>query len=142
MARRSSAQSRARKAEAKKARRRKRKAARDATWLPDETMAAVADTTDVEAMDAVLTARGWEFDIDNSSDELVSWFFAASGIVTDDEAVETVTRIWLTTEDEWHVILVGSGPDGIAYVFSAESLLANLDAVENFRAGDPAPVFA
>lgn len=138
MARRSSSHTRSRKVEAKKARRRKRRAARDATWLPPEALAA---TTDLEAVDATLTARGWQFDIDNSTDELATWFFEPSGLVTDDETVETVTRIWLTVDEEWHVILVGAGADGVDHVFSAESLLENLDVIEAYRATDPTPTF-
>ncbi|MGE2715514.1 hypothetical protein ACQI4L_15765 [Mycolicibacterium litorale] len=123
-----------RKSEAKKARRRKRQAARGPRWF---------DAPEDEGLlvDEVITSRGWEFDVEFSTDEMVTWYFPASGITSDDEAVETVTRIWLTAEEEWHVILVGSGADGVDYVFSAESLLENLETIEAYRAGDPLPDF-
>ncbi|BBY18034.1 hypothetical protein [Mycolicibacterium litorale] len=120
--------------DAKKARRKKRLAARGPRWNPD-----VAD--DSLVVDEVITSRGWEFDLENSNDEMVTWYFPPSGISTDDEAIETVTRIWLTTEEEWHVIFVGAGADGIDYVFSAEALLEHLEAIERYRAGDPVPDF-
>jgi hypothetical protein len=120
--------------EAKKARRRKRQAKRAPDWLPVDT--------DLTIVDAELTDRGWEFDVDNSTDELATWFYPPSGVdpldpLLDDD-VESVTRIWLTEDEEWHVILVGTGPDGLDYVFAADELLDNLDAIEAYRMGDPA----
>ena len=134
MSRKSAAQARSKKSEAKKARRRKRQAARGPRWVPE-----VED--DGLLVDDVITSRGWEFDVDNSSDEMVTWYFPPSGFESDDETVETVTRIWLTEDEEWHVILVGAGADGIDYLFSAEALLEHLETIEGYRAGDPAPDF-
>lgn len=116
--------------EAKKARRRKRQAAKGPRWTPVDD--------DLTAVDDELTERGWEFDVDHSSDEMVTWYFPPSGIDTDDETVESVTRIWLTEDEEWHLILVGSGEDGLDYVFDAEELLESLDAIEAYRHGGPA----
>ncbi|KUI23681.1 hypothetical protein [Mycobacterium sp. GA-2829] len=124
-----------RKSEAKKARRRKRLAARGPRWAPGAE-------DDGLLVDDVITSRGWEFDVDNSNDEMVTWYFPPSLFDTDDETVETVTRIWLTEDEQWHVILVGAAPDGVDYMFSAESLLENLEAVEAYRAGDATPHFA
>ncbi|BCI51295.1 hypothetical protein NIIDNTM18_05730 [Mycolicibacterium litorale] len=122
-----------RKSEAKKARRRKRLAARGPRFVSVED--------DGLLVDDVITSRGWEFDVEFSTDEMVTWYYPASVLDTDDEAVETVTRIWLTEDEQWHVILVGSGADGIDYVFSAESLLENLETIEAYRAGDALPDF-
>lgn len=116
--------------EAKKARRRKRQAAKGPRWTPVDD--------DLTAIDDELTERGWEFDVDHSSDEMVTWYFPPSGLDTDDESVESVTRIWLTEDEEWHVILVGSGAHGVDYVFDAAELLESLDVIEAYRHGDPA----
>ena len=120
--------------EAKKARRRKRQSAKGPRWTPG-----AAD--DLEVVDDALTGNGWEFDVEYSNDDMATWFYPPSGIDTDDDAVESVTRIWLTEDDEWHVILVGSGPDGVDYVFAADSLLDNLESIEAYRAGGPVPEF-
>jgi hypothetical protein len=96
---------------------------------------------DLDVVDHALTENGWEFDVEYSTDEMATWFYPPSGIDTDDETLESVTRIWLTEDDEWHVILVGSGADGVDYVFAADSLLDNLEAIEAYRAGGPAPEF-
>ncbi|OBA89555.1 hypothetical protein A5662_23915 [Mycobacteriaceae bacterium 1482268.1] len=129
-----------RQSEKKKARRRKRQNARDQRRLIGEIL---HDLLTVEGVDEVLTDRGWEFDVDNSTDDLATWYFAPSGIEVDDDTVESVTRIWLRAEeeDEWHVIFVGSDVSAIDYIFSAESLLENLDTIEAYRRGDPAPDF-
>jgi hypothetical protein len=124
-----------RRSDAKKARRKKRLAARGPRWAPE------ADD-DGLVVDDVISSRGWEFDVDNSSDEMVTWYFPPSGFDSEDETVETVTRIWLTEDEEWHVILVGAGADGADYVFSADALLDHLETIEAYRAGDPAPDFA
>jgi hypothetical protein len=119
--------------EAKKARRRKRQAARGpVSPRPDD---------DLTAIDDLLTERGWEFDVDHSTDEMVTWYFPPSGIETDDETIEPVTRLWLTEDEEWHGILVGAGADGAEYLFDIEALLIHLDAIEAYRAGDPEPAF-
>lgn len=122
-----------RKSEAKQARRRKRQGKRAPTWAPE--------FDDVTAVDETLTDRGWVFDVDNSSDELATWFYPPSGVDTVPDDVESVTRIWLTEDDAWHVILVGAGADGVDYLFAADALLDSLDAVEAYRLGGPAPAF-
>lgn len=119
---------------AKKARRRKRQAARGPRWTPQPG-------DDLTAVDEELTERGWEFDVDHSTDEMVTWYFPPSGIDVDDESIEPVTRIWLTEDEDWHLILVGAGEDGVDYVFDAETLLEHLDVIEGYRAGDPEPSF-
>lgn len=116
--------------EAKKARRRKRQAAKGPRWS--------GPADDLAAVDDELTERGWEFDVDHSTDEMVTWYYPPSGIDTDDESVETVTRLWLTEDEEWHLILAGSGEESLDYVFDAEALLEHLDAIEAYRAGGPA----
>jgi hypothetical protein len=130
--------------DAKKARRRKRVAERERRRLVGEI---VRGLLSFEGIDEVLTERGWEFDVDNSTDELATWFWAESALDTDDEDLEPVTRIWLTIgEDEeiddadleWHVLFVGGDAEATDYVFSGESLLEHLAAIEEYRHGDPA----
>ncbi|WP_422742578.1 hypothetical protein ACN27E_14970 [Mycobacterium sp. WMMD1722] len=120
------------KSAAKTARRRKRQAKR-AIGVPEGD--------DLTLIDSELTERGWLFDVDNSTDELATWFYPPSGVDAVPDGVESVTRIWLTADDEWHVILVGAGEDGIDYLFSAFALLEQLGTIEAYRLGGPAPDF-
>jgi hypothetical protein len=138
VSKRTSAHARSKQAEAKKARRRKRLAVRSQRQLFREVL---DNSTNLEGVDEVLTERGWEFDVDYSTDEFATWYFSPSLIETDDEAVEPVTRIWVTTDEEWHVIFVGGDETSIDYIFSGESLLENLETIEAYRHGDPAPTF-
>ncbi|MCV7171396.1 hypothetical protein H7I41_15890 [Mycobacterium manitobense] len=125
-----------RRTEAKKARRRKRRTVREERRLGGEVLS-------LEAVDEVLTDRGWEFDVENSTDDIATWFFPPSGVEMIGDTVESVTRIWLGADDEdtWHVIFVGAGAESVDYVFTADSLLENLEAIEEHRHGDPAPGF-
>ncbi|MCZ8382139.1 hypothetical protein O6P37_25040 [Mycobacterium sp. CPCC 205372] len=125
-----------RRTEAKKARRRKRRTVREERRLGGEVLS-------LEAVDEVLTDRGWEFDVENSTDDIATWFFPPSGVEIIGDTVESVTRIWLGADDEdtWHVIFVGAGAESVDYVFTADSLLENLEAIEQYRHGDPAPAF-
>ncbi|OBK70667.1 hypothetical protein [Mycobacterium sp. 1274761.0] len=129
-----------RQSEKKKARRRKRQNAREHRRLVGEIL---HDLLSVEGVDEVLTDRGWEFDVDNSTDDLATWYYAPSAIEIDDDTVESVTRIWLRADDEdsWHVIFAGGDATSIDYIFSAESLLENLETIEGYRQGDPTPDF-
>ncbi|WP_193044597.1 hypothetical protein [Mycolicibacterium baixiangningiae] len=107
------------------------------------------EITSFESIDELLTDGGWEFDVDNSTDDLATWFYPPSGIDTEDETVETVTRIWVGADSEdvddsdleWHVIFVGAGDGAIDYIFSAESLVENLLTIEAYRLGDAEPDF-
>ncbi|MGA5461918.1 hypothetical protein [Mycobacterium sp. NPDC050041] len=125
-----------RRSEAKKARRRKRRAVRDERRVG-------GDPLSLESVDEVLTDRGWEFDVENSTEDIATWFFPPSGVEIPGDTVESVTRVWLGADDEdtWHVIFVGADAESVDYVFTAESLLENIEAVEEFRHGDPAPAF-
>jgi hypothetical protein len=138
---------------AKKARRKKRQATRDDRWIPGE----VKDTLDgvdvelaqaVETFDEWLTARGWTFDAEFSTDTLISWFFEPSAAVVADERYEPVTRIWITAsgdDDDFpegvKAVLVGTGEDqGALYAVAPEVLLAQIDSIESYRPGDSVPV--
>lgn len=135
-----------RQSEAKKARRNKRRAVRASNWLPDNvlddlvtTQAAIA--TDLEAFDQRLTVRGWEFDEEESDEEFAFWYYAPSSSNVDDDEVAPVTTIWMSADEDAeivHLILAGTAEDS---EFTPEELCAHLDAIEAYRAGDPAPKF-
>ncbi|GFM21233.1 MULTISPECIES: hypothetical protein [Mycobacteriaceae] len=137
-----------RRSDQKKARRKKRRAARDQTWLPEGMGERVAEVVaDLEEFDARLTERGWQFnDPEHPDDDVgVSWFWPPSFVDVDgredDDDTMRATVIALL-EDEGgeiaHVLLVGTADD---YQFDLGELLENLDVVEGYRAGDPPPVF-
>jgi hypothetical protein len=141
---------------AKKARRKKRQATRDARWIPD----AVKDTLDdvdvelaqaVETLHEWLASRGWTFDAEFSTDTLVSWFYEPSAAAVADEGFEPVTRIWITAsgaDDDFPeritAVLVGTGgeDEGALYCVEPELLLAHIGAIEAYRPGDAVPVLA
>ncbi|MET0450122.1 MAG: hypothetical protein ABW004_17045 [Aeromicrobium sp.] len=121
---------------AKKARRKKRVVARNDSWLPDEVHAEIQG---VARIANEIIPRGWQFDTDFSTDDFVTWYYPPSAVEESedvDEALEPVTRIWLTHPDEPHVILVGSGEgdeDGDV-TLTVEELFARLDEFEGRRA--------
>lgn len=126
---------------AKKARRKKRLVARNDGWLPDDVH---ADVRGVALIDAKIVPRGWAFDHDFSTDEFVTWYYAPSGVEASDElddAVEPVTRIWLTDSQRPHVILVGSDGDAGDIALSVEELFGRLEDIETYRLGEPMPEF-
>ena len=137
-----------RRSDQKKARRKKRRAARDQTWLPEGMGERVAEVVaDLEEFDARLTERGWQFnDPEHPDDDVgVSWFWPPSfvdedGREDDDDAMRATVIALL--EDEGgeiaHVLLAGTADD---YQFDLDELLDNLDVIEGYRAGDPPPVF-
>jgi len=144
-----------RQSDAKKARRKKRQTARDDRWMPGDVKETL-DDVDVELAQAVetfdewLTARGWTFDAEFSTDTLISWFYEPSAATVVDEVHEPVTRIWITASGEADdfpegvkAVLVGTGEDqGALYTVEPEVLLAHIDSVESYRPGDVIPVLA
>jgi len=144
-----------RQSDAKKARRKKRQATRDDRWMPGDVKETL-DDVDVELAQAVetfdewLTARGWTFDAEFSTDTLISWFYEPSAATVVDEIHEPVTRIWITASGDADdfpegvkAVLVGTGEDqGALYTVAPEVLLAHIDSVESYRPGDVIPVLA
>jgi hypothetical protein len=133
-----------RQSDAKKARRKKRRAARDANWIPQDVLDGAADELELadvlEHFDEFVTQRGWVFS-EESDDESALWFWPASVADGVDEGVAPVTTIVMFADDDGeiaNVMFVGSG-DG--YAFSTEALLDHLDAIEAYRLGDPPPDF-
>jgi hypothetical protein len=140
--------------DAKKARRKKRQATRDARWLPNDVMNTL-DDVDVELAQAVetfdewLTSRGWTFDAEFSTETLISWFYEPSAAAVVDERYEPITRIWITSSgedddfpDRVRAVLVGTGgeSEGKLYTVEPEVLLAHIEALESYRPGGVVPV--
>jgi hypothetical protein len=135
-----------RQSNAKKARRNKRRAAREVNWLPAtvlddlvSTQAAIA--TDLEAFDQRITGRGWTFDEDESDEDFVFWFYEPSGTDVDSEDVAPVTTIWMSADEDAeivHLMLAGTVEDS---EFTSDELFEHLDTIEAYRAGDASPKF-
>jgi len=121
---------------AKKARRKRRRDARNEAWLPGDVH---ADVVGVARIADEIVPRGWEFDRAYSTDAFVTWYFEPSGTEVADESVEAVTRIWVTDPLAPHVILVGSGENADDLVFTVDELFARLPEIEAYRPGDALP---
>jgi hypothetical protein len=135
-----------RRTEAKKSRRNKRRATRDATWVPDNVMEDLVATqaaiaTDLEAFDARITERGWTFDEDESDEDFVFWLYEPSSTEVDGDDTTPVTTIWMSADEDAeivHVMLAGASESS---EFLPEQFFGCIDAIEAYRAGDPVPEF-
>jgi hypothetical protein len=145
MSRRSSAHAGSKKAQAKKARRKKRQVARDSRWIPDTVLNELSDDIELaavlEGFDERITQRGWVFDEEASDEESALWAYppSASGVVGTDLAA--VTTIVMTADDGAeivHVVFVGTADD---YQFEIGELFDNLDVIEAYRPGEAIPEF-
>lgn len=129
-----------RRSDAKKARRKKRQGARDGRWIPDDIAEQLAIAADLEAFDAKLTERGWQFSEDDEAGAF--WVWPASAADVDHDAERADATVILLTPDDGgeiaHVVLVGSSDD---YQFNLDELFDHVEAIEAYRIGDPAPVF-
>jgi hypothetical protein len=135
-----------RRSEEKKARRKKRRATRDTSWLPDNVLDELVSTqatiaTDLEAFDQRVTKRGWEFDEDESDEEFAFWLYEPSVADVEGDDVVPVTTIWMAADEDAelvHLMLVGMA-DG--YSFTPEKFFEHVDLIEAYRLGEPAPEF-
>lgn len=142
-----------RQSEAKKARRRKRRASQEAAWIPEPIYAELVDsagesdaiTEAVADIDEWISGRGWLLDTENAAD-LLSWVYPPSAAEFDDENLEPVTRIWITVDEdddevvlEFGGVLVGSGEDDDAYLLDPDRLADHVAALEAYRPGLPRP---
>lgn len=135
-----------RKSEAKKARRNKRRATRDATWVPDNVMEDLVATqaaiaTDLEAFDARITERGWTFDEDESDEDFVFWLYEPSGTEVVSDELAPVTTIWMSAAEDAeivHLMLAGASE---STEFMPDEFFEHVEAIEAYRAGDPAAEF-
>jgi hypothetical protein len=126
-------------AEAKKARRNKRRAKRDVNWIPDSVLDDIVDDVelveDLESFDARITQRGWTFDEEQSDEEFVIWFYPPSGAEVG-KGLEPVTTIWMHVAEEAevvHTILVGTADD---QPMTPDEFFGRIDAIEAYRSGD------
>jgi hypothetical protein len=126
-------------ADSKKARRNKRRAKRDANWIPDAVLDGIVDDAelveDLESFDTRITERGWTFDDEQSDEEFVIWFYPPSGADVG-EGVEPVTTIWMhVTENAEivHFIAVGTATD---QPMTPNEFFERIDAIEAYRSGD------
>lgn len=138
-----------RQSQAKKARRRKRQAARDTTWVsPVDDGPADGIAEAVAQIDDWMAARGWLLDTANASASLVSWVYPPSAVDLEDEDCEPVTRIWITVaEDDDEVVLefgaalVGASGSDDVYLLDPDTLPDDIEALEAYRPGQDRPEF-
>lgn len=140
-----------RNSDAKKARRRKRRAGRDTRWpgYVERELDALADEVAVAAkeFDSWITSRGWVLDVDSATDDVVSWVYPPSGAEVAGDA-EPVTRVWTAIvgdDDDFPrgigAALVGTGADGDGlYTVTPDRLVDRIEALESYRPGDARPV--
>ena len=131
-----------RQSEAKKARRRKRRAGREPWSDPEES---VGIDQAVALVDAWLVERGWILDGDHSED-LVCWFYPPSAVEFPDPDVEPVTRLWITVEEnddevvlEFGAMLVGARGVDDVYVLDPDTLTDDIASLEAYRPDSPKP---
>lgn len=135
-----------RKSEAKKARRKKRRAGQDARWISNTVLDGMSDDIELaavlEGFDERITERGWMFHDELSDEESALWFYPQSQVDQVDDAVASATTILMTADDGaevLHVVFVGTADD---YEFELEELFSHLDAIEAYRLGEPVPEFS
>lgn len=126
-------------ADAKKARRNKRRAKRDANWIPgavlDDISEGVDLVEDLETFDNEIIGRGWVFDEDESDDEFLIWFYPPSGSDVA-EGLAPVTGISLHAAEDAdivHVVLVGTAEDR---PIPQQEFFERIDGIEAYRSGD------
>lgn len=124
--------------DAKKARRNKRRAKREANWLPDAVLDEISDgvelVEDLESFDKQITDRGWVFDEEESDDEILIWFYPPSGSRVA-EGLAPVTGISLHAEEDAdvvHVVLVGTADDRPT---PYQEFFERIDSIEDYRFG-------
>ena len=126
-------------ADAKKARRNKRRAKRDANLIPgavlDDISEGVDLVEDLETFDNEIIGRGWVFDEDESDDEFLIWFYPPSGSDVA-EGLAPVTGISLHAAEDAdivHVVLVGTAEDR---PIPQQEFFERIDGIEAYRSGD------
>jgi hypothetical protein len=146
MSRKSSADARSKKAEAKKARRNKRRAARDVRWVPDAVMEDLVATqaaiaTDLEEFDARITERGWIFDEEESDEDFVFWLYEPSAIDIEGDDLAPVTTIWMSAVEDAEIVHLMLAGTSESTEFAPEEFFVHVGAIEAYRAGDALPAF-
>ena len=133
-----------RQSEAKKARRNKRRAAKDANWIPQDVLDDTAEELELadvlERFDELVTQRGWVFS-EESDDESALWLWPPSIAEAAGDGVTPVTTIVMFAEEDAevaNVLLVGTDE---GYAFRTEEWPDHLEAIEAYRLGDTPPEF-
>lgn len=121
---------------------------------PDDDYPAdvVEVVSQAQQLERRILQRGWTFDSEFSSTAFASWFFEPSAREFEDEALEQVTRVWITVN--WddvtdpndfpycvNVLFVGSGERDISRRPTLDDFFEQIDAIESYRVGDAAPIF-
>lgn len=136
-----------RQSDAKKARRNKRRASQNASWIPIPAHQELSDrldevVDDLEEFDARLTERGWRFSEDPDDDVGVIWYWPPSYSEVDEPDELTTATVVALVEAEGgeiaHVVFVGTSED---YQFDLDELFDYLDVIEAYRLGDSPPEF-
>lgn len=131
--------------DAKKARRRKRQADQGVNRVSAESVDELADipdavVADLAEFDERITARGWIFDEDESSDDYAVWFYEPSGAQVSDGL--PVTSLWLDAAEDGEIVRVVFVGSVDRYEFTHEELLDGaLDVIEGYRHGAELPTF-
>ena len=132
--------------EAKKARRQKRQAARDANWIPEPLLNELTDdielAAELERFDERITERGWTFDDEKSDEEFAIWFYEPSGTEVGNDGLEPVTTIWMFAPEgaEFvHLVLVGSAEESL---LTPDEFFDRIEAIESYRVADRLPTFS
>lgn len=130
--------------DAKKARRKKRQAAKDVRWVPQEMVEQLADipdsiVADLAEFDERITERGWTFDEDESDDDYAIWFYEPSGAEVSDGL--PVTSLWLDAAEDGEIVRIVFVGSTERYEFTHDELVDHLDTIEAYRAGQPLPTF-
>jgi hypothetical protein len=145
VSRRNPAHARSKKADAKKARRNKRRVARDARWMPDEIFDDVAQNLELaevlQRFDELITQRGWVFSEEFSDEESALWLWPPSMVETTGDDVTPITTIIMLAEDDAEIASVMFVGTNDGYPFAVDELFGHLDVIEAYRYGDPTPEF-
>jgi hypothetical protein len=132
-----------RQSDAKKARRKKRQASRDALWIPEPVHQRLAEELEIAAeledFADRLDERGWAVSDSDDDEPGVIWFFPPSFVAEVEDGMVEATVVVLLEDDGGeiaHVIFVGTDE---RFEFDLEELFEHLDTIEAYRLGDPAP---
>lgn len=114
-------------------------------WVPAavvEQLSTIEDAivADLAAFDERITERGWTFDEQEPDDDYAIWFYEPSGAEVSDGL--PVTSLWLDAAEDGEVVRVVLVGTTDQRGFTHDELDQHLDAIEAYRAGDPAPEFA
>jgi hypothetical protein len=145
VSRRTPAHARSKKAEAKKGRRNKRRAARGTNWIPQDVLDDAADNLELadvlERFDELVTLRGWVFSEEFSDEGSALWFWPPSMVEAVGDGVTPVTTIVMFADDDAeiaNVLFVGTDE---GYAFRTDELPDHLEVIEAYRLGDQLPQF-